>query len=225
MISTQAQQLTAAANDSDVLCGRGGLSNKHPGNRMFRRLVNANKPTYQKCLNPAHKQLLVISIIKAIQRHGGRFVRKQGQSWTEIPHKDACVKTSQALRENDTPASSDSETSTKAKAVCAKKRKSPKKSPRAAMDKTALPTPAEWRTAMHIPSPAPMRVPSSFFSMERDELDSSRHSVAEVSVDEGDDEDLCPLELSDNMALFPEELDEFLMATDLRALTTTIATI
>jgi hypothetical protein len=88
-------------NKNDVLCGRGGLSNKNPGNRVFRRLVNFNKQSYQMCHNPSHKQLIVASLIVATQRRGGRFLRKQGQVWVEISHKDACVKTAQALREQD----------------------------------------------------------------------------------------------------------------------------
>jgi hypothetical protein len=88
-------------NENDVLCGRGGLSNKNSGNRVFRRLVNFNKQNYQTCHDPSHKHLLVVSVIMATQRRGGRFLRKQGQVWVEISHNDACVKTAQALREQD----------------------------------------------------------------------------------------------------------------------------
>lgn len=45
--------------------------------------------------------MLVSSIIKAIQHHGGRFLRKSEGKWVEISHKAACSKTSQALREQD----------------------------------------------------------------------------------------------------------------------------
>jgi hypothetical protein len=89
-------------NKNDVLlCGRGGLSNKNPGNRMFRRLVKFNKQSYQMCHDPSHKHLLIVSLIMATQRRGGRFLRKQGQVWVEISSKDACIKIAQALRDQD----------------------------------------------------------------------------------------------------------------------------
>ena len=58
--------------DEDVLSGRGGLSNKHPGNHLFRRIVSQNKEAYQKCEKKLHKFFLAISIIAAVERVGGR---------------------------------------------------------------------------------------------------------------------------------------------------------
>ena len=99
--------------DADVVCGRGGLANKHPGNRLFRRIVSENKQYYQKSMNASHKQLLVISIVMAIQKHGGRFMKKEKKKnncggagggtsgWIEIPNNEANSKTAQALRELD----------------------------------------------------------------------------------------------------------------------------
>jgi hypothetical protein len=98
-------------SDSDVLCGRGGLSNQHPGNRRFRRIVNENKHIYQKCDDPTHKHLLIVSIVSSIRRFGGRFLRKQGEIWTEASHKESFMKTSQALREHDTDETSSSSSS------------------------------------------------------------------------------------------------------------------
>jgi hypothetical protein len=84
-----------------VLCGRGGLSNNHPGNRIFRRIVQENKRIYHSFENPTKKQLLVSSIIKAINLHGGRFVRKERDVWVEISYKATCLKTSQILGKLD----------------------------------------------------------------------------------------------------------------------------
>ena len=86
--------------NQDVLCGRGGLSNNHLGNHVFRRIVNANKGLYQTCNNPVHKHCIVVSIIVSIQRKGGRFIEKRrGGGWQEIAYRKAMMKTSQALRE------------------------------------------------------------------------------------------------------------------------------
>jgi len=94
----------AIVREYDVLCGRGGLANNHPGNRLFRRIIKENKEIYQELSeNAVRKQILVSSIIKAIQHHGGRFLRRKvNGNWSEITLKEARAKASQALREQDT---------------------------------------------------------------------------------------------------------------------------
>ncbi len=91
----------AKPSKNDVLCGRGGQSNKHPGNRLFRRLVNANKALYQQTPIDDHsqKQSVSLSIVEAIHNQGGRFLRKQLCEWVVISSRQAYIKTSQALRE------------------------------------------------------------------------------------------------------------------------------
>ena len=97
--------------EKDVLCGRGGMANKWPGNKAFREMIKENKDIYQDLSNHAvRKQLLVSSIIQSIQYHGGRFLRRKsgkhnnnnnGMVWVEISPKEAYIKTSQALRDQD----------------------------------------------------------------------------------------------------------------------------
>ena len=109
---TQHESITI--KPQDVLCGRGGHSNNHPGNKLFRRIIQENKEIYQElCDQSAKKQMLVSSIVQAIQHFGGRFVRKQPTSqkreggdtfvWVEISEKEARTKTTQALREQTSP--------------------------------------------------------------------------------------------------------------------------
>jgi hypothetical protein len=69
--------------DNDVLRGRGGLSNNHPGNRLFRRLIQHNRSFYQNLENPTQKQLLVYSIVAAIEGKGGRFLRMHNGKWVQ----------------------------------------------------------------------------------------------------------------------------------------------
>lgn len=83
----------------DILCGRGGLANNHAGNRIFRRLVDANREQYQKDSSTSHRKLLVKSILIALRRQGAKFVRKENGLWREISASEAFVKISQALRE------------------------------------------------------------------------------------------------------------------------------
>lgn len=92
----------------DVLCGRGGLINKHPGNIIYRRVVEHNKSFYST-VQKKHRILVSQSIVQSMLNFGCRFLtmgtkNKNGAtggntSWTEIDFKRAVQKTSQALRE------------------------------------------------------------------------------------------------------------------------------
>jgi hypothetical protein len=86
----------------DVLCGRGGFVNKHAGNVVYRRVVEANKVTYHSC-KKEHKLLLSQSIVEAIEQQNppGRFVYqdKDAGLWYFIGKAKAVQKTAQALRE------------------------------------------------------------------------------------------------------------------------------
>ena len=86
----------------DILSGRGGLANSHYGNRVFRRLVSLNRKRYQDLKCKHEKALLVDSIVYAVQKHGGRFLKFNTDTdcWDQqLSHRRAAQKTSQALRE------------------------------------------------------------------------------------------------------------------------------
>ncbi|VEU39402.1 unnamed protein product [Pseudo-nitzschia multistriata] len=85
-------------NEADVLCGRGGKVNKHPGNIVYRKVVEYNKSYYQS-VHKKHRILVSQSIVKAIINYGGRFMGQNNKEWSEIGFKRAVQKTSQALRE------------------------------------------------------------------------------------------------------------------------------
>ena len=87
----------------DVLCGRGGLCNKH--NVIFRMVVEHNKQHY-KTVPKRHRVLVSQSIVQTILNRGGRFLvaKKNGSTnqaveWHPIHFNRAVSKTSQALRE------------------------------------------------------------------------------------------------------------------------------
>lgn len=85
--------------DSDVICGRGGSSLRHPGNQTYRRLVNLNKGLYITCLK-TEKLKISRSIVAAIREQKGRFIEKDKDgTYYDIGDKKAVEKTSQALRE------------------------------------------------------------------------------------------------------------------------------
>jgi len=93
--------------DADVLCGRGGKVNKHPGNIVYRKVVDYNKSHYQS-VHKKHRILVSKSIVQAILNHGGRFMGQKGDKneWIPINFKRAVQKTSQALREHSNSSSS-----------------------------------------------------------------------------------------------------------------------
>uniref|UniRef100_A0A7S3Q1V0 DUF6824 domain-containing protein n=1 Tax=Chaetoceros debilis TaxID=122233 RepID=A0A7S3Q1V0_9STRA len=90
--------------DNDVLCGRGGSINTHPGNARFRELVEKRKRSYIDARFKREKRLIAESILKDIRRlsPSGRFLTRavKGGPWVEISEEKARDKTSQALREN-----------------------------------------------------------------------------------------------------------------------------
>ncbi|KAL3817626.1 hypothetical protein ACHAXA_011714 [Cyclostephanos tholiformis] len=90
-----------APHPNDVLCGRGGGSNNHPGNESFRELVNEVKVPYVNCPK-REKPLIARRIVEAVrnQTPPGRFLCKDTKGlWNDIGDGRAREKTSQALRE------------------------------------------------------------------------------------------------------------------------------
>ena len=96
-------------HSNDVLCGRGGSSNRHLGNMHFRELVAANKKTYVS-LTKKQKMLVARKIVETVHNTepAGRFLAKDLDTglWYDIGLPRSLEKTSQALREknsNDFP--------------------------------------------------------------------------------------------------------------------------
>lgn len=90
-------------HDHDVLCGRGGKANNHPGNVRFRDRVRQKKPTYVAVPFKREKGLISEGIVNEIKRLDppGRFLIYDGKAkqWVEISERKARRKTAQALRE------------------------------------------------------------------------------------------------------------------------------
>eukprot|EP00549_Striatella_unipunctata_P015850 CAMPEP_0118682290 /NCGR_PEP_ID=MMETSP0800-20121206/5407_1 /TAXON_ID=210618 ORGANISM="Striatella unipunctata, Strain CCMP2910" /NCGR_SAMPLE_ID=MMETSP0800 /ASSEMBLY_ACC=CAM_ASM_000638 /LENGTH=404 /DNA_ID=CAMNT_0006578671 /DNA_START=77 /DNA_END=1291 /DNA_ORIENTATION=+ len=91
---------TPSFNDNDVLCGRGGGTNVHPGNRRFRELINNHRRSYLRA-RKNDKPAISKSIVRQIRECNGRFLKKDEKSglWFEVGDDSAREKTSQALRQ------------------------------------------------------------------------------------------------------------------------------
>jgi hypothetical protein len=78
------------------------MSNHHPGNEWYRRLIKSNRPLYRAC--PKHTKLLVAkAIVQAVEQQHGRFLERSKKNgfWYVVSYKRAVDKTSQGLRERE----------------------------------------------------------------------------------------------------------------------------
>jgi hypothetical protein len=90
--------------DHDVLLGRGGVTNNHPGNIHFRQIVEDHKETYKAA--PQHRKMQLAKDIVSKWRDQsppGRFLKKMdngnGWHWYDVGDDKARKITSQKLRE------------------------------------------------------------------------------------------------------------------------------
>lgn len=84
---------TSAFHDNDVLSGRGGGTNVHPGNRNFRDLINLHRRAYLKA-RKNDKPAISRAIVRSIRESNGRFLKKDEKSglWFEIGDDAARVR-------------------------------------------------------------------------------------------------------------------------------------
>jgi len=87
-------------NPEDVLFGRGGGTNRHPGNIYFRVLVTQNQSNYL-ISKKLEKAAIARHIVRTIRHRGGQFLKfnEEAGMWFDVGDKKAALKTSQALRE------------------------------------------------------------------------------------------------------------------------------
>lgn len=90
--------------DTDVLCGRGGRSNHHPGNKRYRRVISDMRSMYKNQDAKSDKTGLSRRIVDHVCQYGGRFIKKEATTgrYYVLTRGEARKKTSQALRESKT---------------------------------------------------------------------------------------------------------------------------
>ena len=100
----EVKEYVESYTDADVLFGRGGRSNHHPGNKIYRDIVTEKQPFYRSC-DKNEKTKVAQSIVDAVTINGkGRFLEldKRNGMWYLVPNIVARRKVGQALRENNT---------------------------------------------------------------------------------------------------------------------------
>ncbi|KAL7474195.1 hypothetical protein ACHAW6_000185 [Cyclotella cf. meneghiniana] len=88
--------------ENDVLFGRGGFTNNHPGNIFFRQEALRLRPFYEQEQSKDAKYEISIILLESVTSRGGRFLEKgkgSDELWHEVIGNGARRKASQALRE------------------------------------------------------------------------------------------------------------------------------
>ena len=97
----------------DVLLGRGGKSNHHPGNKRYREEVENFRPLYAQLVTDEEKTSMSQALVDVMEQMGGRFLEEDkakdssgktvSLGWYVVPNIVARRKASQALREDSDP--------------------------------------------------------------------------------------------------------------------------
>jgi hypothetical protein len=85
----------------DVLLGRGGRSNHHPGNKRYREEVQNLQSWYLGVEDKNEKTDLSQCLVDYVHSYDGRFLYKDENGWYVVPNIIARRKASQALREDN----------------------------------------------------------------------------------------------------------------------------
>ena len=84
--------------NKDVLLGRGPAISQHPGNQVFRAVIESTVEEYEAANSPAEKAEITWNIVEKIKANNARFLKKDGHGWwEEATDKEARLKVGKAL--------------------------------------------------------------------------------------------------------------------------------
>lgn len=89
--------------EKDVLMGRGGKSNHHPGNMQYRTEIDRLQDRYKETDDKEEKTNISGNLVLHVQSYGGNFLENDDGGWYIIEDVVARRKVSQALREDKDP--------------------------------------------------------------------------------------------------------------------------
>lgn len=87
--------------ESDILCSKDKSLSSHPGNRLFRSIIEDAKATYRNAADKATKMKITKSILDRLHNdHGCRFVKFDSElaEWVELTPSESRDKVGHALR-------------------------------------------------------------------------------------------------------------------------------
>jgi hypothetical protein len=85
--------------ESTVICGRGKACTTSIGNRRLKSIVNSFLKPYSEAINKLERSAIVSSIVGAIKRGGGNFVKCEDGIWWEVDDAFAREKIGCMLRD------------------------------------------------------------------------------------------------------------------------------
>ena len=85
----------------DVLLGRGAACLRHPGNRLFREIIDKAIPNYEKTSSRAHKAEIITIIYESVISNQGRFLKqdKETKKWHTVEKNHVNEKIAHAIRD------------------------------------------------------------------------------------------------------------------------------
>lgn len=87
-------------NHKDILFGRGWPKTKHPGNAVFRNLIEARLNEYNNALSKGEKTMITLSIVLELKESEARFLREDKSGWwMEVSNDIARQKVSIGFRD------------------------------------------------------------------------------------------------------------------------------
>jgi hypothetical protein len=99
--SSESTLSTTELTPNDVICGRGGKANSHPGNISFRSEALKLRSWYESS-SKSEKYTISNMLVDYVKERGGRFLKRDAENpgqWLECDGNDVRKKASQALRE------------------------------------------------------------------------------------------------------------------------------
>ncbi len=99
--AVKSSAMASGPSPADVICGRGGKANTHPGNISFREEAKKLRSWYESS-SKSEKFTISAMLVDLVRERGGRFLKrddKKSGSWLEADANDVRKKASQALRE------------------------------------------------------------------------------------------------------------------------------
>ena len=93
------QRVYTFPTDADVCLGRGGWTNKHPGNRQFHAWKTLLEKDYVTIERKLDRTPVAERLLDLVHQHRGRFLKRDTKGWYEVNDKKAREKCSQVLRD------------------------------------------------------------------------------------------------------------------------------
>ena len=96
---TRAPTLPAQPSPHDVICSQDRTYVKHPGNILFRELIESHLAAYMNATTKQQKMCMTRGIVHQLQsEYGSKFLRPKRQAWQVISESMARDKISHAMR-------------------------------------------------------------------------------------------------------------------------------